>query len=61
MMNITNLGSQESVGVKCYKENSHLESSHPSNTLKLYVLKVLKSEIQKSMYQKNCSLPAQVW
>ena len=25
------------------------------------VLKVLKSEIQKLMYQKNCSLPAQVW
>ena len=25
------------------------------------VLKELKSEIQKSMYQKKCSLPAQVW
>ena len=25
------------------------------------VLKVLRSEIQKSMYQKNCSLPVQVW
>ena len=26
-----------------------------------FVLKVLRSEIRKSMYQKNCSLPAQVW
>ena len=29
--------------------------------MQFYVLNVLKSEIQKSMYQRNCSLPTQVW